>query len=849
MEQREIIPLIEDTVTYVGREGGSLDKNSYLNNPRLVTHTIKHPSLSDNHVRFRLFRDINGNKWVRVVDTSSRYGTCIHSTPINGGALVPLNCDILSLANLKIRFEERPGPDMPFEDRLNVMDLSTVINTSRGPQSFFHSLQLQFEPGKIYALLGPSGCGKTTLLEILAGYRKPLEGDISIENMSIYKNLELYRDCIGYAPQIAGNTLGIPPELTPRAVLYYAHDFRYAANREHREEMVEDILAVIGLGDCAETPIANLSGGQKNRINLGKELISRPQYLFLDEPTSGLSSSDALRLVQELLTIAQIKRISIIISAHQPTKELYSLFDHVVFFAPTGHVIYQGDPLMGNRHWENVLNRIAIKGDQEPDGERFFSYLNHLMHKKHLVVPYYYSRDGVKRIGKIFGFTNPSDLGLGIIALGDELSRAEGSHVGRHAKIYWKWLSEFFFQEYSDIGRRNTGTSKVLSFREPEVLTQTKVPFRILLHREMMLNFRFRPREILWAALSALIISVVISYVYLCRDYVQPVEAVMRVRGTLALSSLAAFWFGITLSARSLIHDQPILKREILSGYRITLTSVLTSKGIALVLIGALQISILIIIVYTGTDFFFGRSFSSNTAPRFLSADEIYDTPLRKNGDFTVEPAPSDIAGCKQVSMVVGSMDARKAEHWRAGSMFKVVISDIPGIMTVYFILILTCAVGIGQGLLISAFFMDFRQVFPREREAILLTPVALIPQILFGGIARRFQDLPYDFLHYIMPERWAYELLLIISSLVRPIGGFLPPDRPAPLLFTINTDLNNIQSSLDLFRYSHLFPAIGTLLLWIGACYLGALLLLKYRFYQFQKPPTKETNNADHTR
>lgn len=837
MNKIDIIPLVEGGVTYVGKKGGTLDRKPYPENPRLKIHTIPNPSISDEHARFRLFRDECGKKWVRIVDTDSQFGTLVRNYPVNGGAIVPLDCDDVTLSNSKIRFVENTGLDLPIEDKFNVKKLKAIIPTNRGNLSFFHSLHLQFELGKIYALLGPSGCGKTTLLEILAGFRQPHRGDIYIGKKNDYHKVESARDRLGYAPQVAGNTLGFAPELTPRTALYYAHTFRYPEATSRREEAIEDTLSILGLQECAETPIAYLSGGQKNRINLGIELISRPQFVFLDEPTSGLSSSDALRLVQELLTIAQVRRISIILSAHQPTQDLFSLFDHVVFFAPTGYIVYQGEPLFSAKYWKKVLNRIASQSKKEEEKRTpFYKPLDRLMRKRHLMVPTY-SQDGEKRILRAVGFASPSDLGLGIISLGEEVTQKSESKRKKFSKRYWKWLSNYFVKESAATDEFQTVSSRSFSLKEEKSPPRRFGTFWKLLQREMVLSFRLRPLEVLWAIFSALIIAAVISYVYICRGSDQPSQAALRVQGALGLSSLAAFWFGITLSSRSLVHEQHILRREFLSGYRITLRGILASKSIVLTLTGAIQVAILVVLVYAGSDFFFGRSFTSETAPNFVKPDQIYDTPIREKRESTIEQPVSTIPVCKKVAQFTGSLGAREVELWRQGSMFKVILSDGPGIILIFFILVLTCVVGIGQGLLISAFFLDFRRVIPREREAILFTPVALIPQILFGGIARRLQDLSYDILHYIMPERWAYELLIIITSLVRPLAGFLPQDRPASLLLTINTDINNLNSHLDAFRYAHFLPAIGILLLWVGGSYFGALFLVKHRFRQFQQP------------
>lgn len=119
--------------------------------------------------------------------------------------------------------------------------------------------------------------------------------------------------------------------------------------REEIEGIVQGTIMEMGLQDCADRRIGNwhlrgISGGEKKRLSIALEILIRPYLLFLDEPTSGLDSASAFFVVQTLRNIARDGR-TVISSIHQPSSEVFALFDNL-FLLSSGEVVYFGETKM-----------------------------------------------------------------------------------------------------------------------------------------------------------------------------------------------------------------------------------------------------------------------------------------------------------------------------------------------------------------------------------------------------------------------------------------------------------------------------------------------------------------------
>ncbi|KAF3639158.1 ABC transporter G family member 13 [Capsicum annuum] len=203
------------------------------------------------------------------------------------------------------------------------------------------------EPGRIMAIIGPSGSGKSTLLDTLAGR---LSANLVMTG-SILLNGKKRRLDHGFGAYVTQEDV-LMGTLTVRETIQYSAQLRLPSNmtRQEVKEIVDNVISEMGLEDCSETLIGNwhlrgISGGEKKRLSIALEIITQPQLLFLDEPTSGLDSASAYFVVQVLKNIAcggGGSGRTIICSIHQPSSEVFALFDDLLLLS-SGETIYFGE--------------------------------------------------------------------------------------------------------------------------------------------------------------------------------------------------------------------------------------------------------------------------------------------------------------------------------------------------------------------------------------------------------------------------------------------------------------------------------------------------------------------------
>ncbi|CAH8373029.1 unnamed protein product [Eruca vesicaria subsp. sativa] len=224
-------------------------------------------------------------------------------------------------------------------------DLTVVIpNFSDGPtRRLLQRLNGYAEPGRIMAIMGPSGSGKSTLLDSLAGRLARnviMTGTLLLNG----KKARLDYGLVAYVTQ-EDILLGT---LTVRETITYSARLRLPSDMSNEEvsDIVEGTIMELGLQDCADRAIGNwhargVSGGERKRVSIALEILTRPQILFLDEPTSGLDSASAFFVIQTLRNIARDGR-TVISSIHQPSSEVFALFDDL-FLLSSGESVYFGE--------------------------------------------------------------------------------------------------------------------------------------------------------------------------------------------------------------------------------------------------------------------------------------------------------------------------------------------------------------------------------------------------------------------------------------------------------------------------------------------------------------------------
>ena len=220
-----------------------------------------------------------------------------------------------------------------------------------------HNLSFTLSNGEMLAIMGGSGTGKTTLLSLLNGTLKPQEGSITINGHDISEPEA--KNLIGYVPQ---DDLLIE-ELTVYQNLWFTARLCFEGLSEQEiDNRVEKTLKDLGLYAAKDLKVGSainkyISGGQRKRLNIALELIREPSVLFLDEPTSGLSSADTEKVIL-LLKEQTLKGKLIVVNIHQPSSDVYKLFDRLWLLDKGGYPVFDGNPIDAITYFKETANYV-----------------------------------------------------------------------------------------------------------------------------------------------------------------------------------------------------------------------------------------------------------------------------------------------------------------------------------------------------------------------------------------------------------------------------------------------------------------------------------------------------------
>jgi len=262
--------------------------------------------------------------------------------------------------------------------QLMVQDLSYwAPSKKRGetPYKILHNVNLNFKAGSVHAMMGPSGSGKSTLLDVVSYTRQngKMSGTHYINGVASHLNSagflrEWLRNSVSYVRQ----TDVLFPKLTVREHLQHAAWLmlpEYMSD-ETKLRRVWQVIKLLELESCADTICGDggvlveggISGGQRRRVSVATQLLKMPAALLLDEPTSGLDSTNALLLVKCLNNLAHKANISVILTIHQPRREIFRLLDYMTILVK-GSVVFSGPPDKAAAHFGVDKNEVNV-GDQ-----------------------------------------------------------------------------------------------------------------------------------------------------------------------------------------------------------------------------------------------------------------------------------------------------------------------------------------------------------------------------------------------------------------------------------------------------------------------------------------------------
>ena len=388
-----------------------------------------------------------------------------------------------------------------------------------GSDNGMHNLSFNLHNGELLAIMGGSGTGKTTLLSLLNGSMKPQEGTITINGHDISEPEA--KDLIGYVPQ---DDLLIE-ELTVYQNLWFTAKLCFEGMAEEElDRRVMKTLKDLGLDAVKDLKAGSainkyISGGQRKRLNIALELIREPAVLFLDEPTSGLSSADTEKVIN-LLKEQTLKGKLIIVNIHQPSSDVYKLFDRLWLLDRGGYPVFDGNPI---------------------DAITYFKEAAHYADAETSACP-------------MCGNVNP-EIVLNII---DEKRLNSNGEMSDERKMTPQEWHELYLKNRPELAAPAVSNVPPSDQKKPGVLKQ----FAIFLHR----NFKTKITNVQYLCITLLqapLLAVVCAFL---TRYAPPEGySVMDNKNLVSyffMAVIVATFTGMSGSAEEIIKDRALLKRE-----------------------------------------------------------------------------------------------------------------------------------------------------------------------------------------------------------------------------------------------------------------------------------------------
>jgi len=319
--------------------------------------------ISNHHARFA--RD-NGR--VTVEDAGSTNGVYVNGERIGGRHPVQLS-DVIQIGPFVLQADAHQGVavyDTRSKTRIDTINITKIVTNRSGGGSIklLDDVGLTIQPNEFVGLLGPSGAGKSTLMDSMNGMRPATSGNVLINNLDLYRHLDSLKQSIGYVPQ---DDI-IHRELTVYRTLYYVARLRLSRDVSTREidQIVNEVMDVTGLSERRDVPVGQLSGGQRKRVSIAVELITKPSVIFLDEPTSGLDPATEEKIMKLFRQIAESGR-TVVLTTH--AMENVKLFDKIVVLM-RGKLVFYGAPQEALAHvkaesFKDLYDKLEGPVDQQ----------------------------------------------------------------------------------------------------------------------------------------------------------------------------------------------------------------------------------------------------------------------------------------------------------------------------------------------------------------------------------------------------------------------------------------------------------------------------------------------------
>ncbi len=413
-----------------------------------------------------------------------------------------------------------------------------------------HHMSFKEESGRMVGIMGASGAGKSTLLSVLNGTNDPYDGEVLINGVSIHKDKEEVKGLIGYVSQ---DDLLIE-ELTVFENLYY--NAKLCFDNLTEEEIinrVDTVLKNLGLYEIRNMKVGSplnkkISGGQRKRLNISLELIREPAIMFLDEPTSGLSSRDSENILDLLKELARKGKLLFIV-IHQPSSEIFKMFDKLIILDTGGYLIYNGNPVDSIEYFKRKIEQANYN-----ESECY-----------------------------VCGNVNPEQI-FNIVET--KVFTENGHPTGTRRISPADWSALYKGEKIEENHVRGT-TIPEINFKTPNRLKQ----FIVFVKRDVLSKIA-DTQYLLITLLEAPILAFFLSFLIRYFDESDTGGSYTLFENNnlpiyIFMSVIVAIFMGLTVSAEEIIKDRKILKRE--AFLNLSWNSYLSSKVFVQFVISAIQ--------------------------------------------------------------------------------------------------------------------------------------------------------------------------------------------------------------------------------------------------------------------
>ncbi len=396
----------------------------------------------------------------------------------------------------------------------------------KGGKVGIHKMSFEAESGKLIGIMGASGAGKSTLLNVLNGTNAPSGGDVLINGVNIHTEKEKIEGLIGFVSQ---DDLLIE-ELTVYQNIYFNAKLCFGDYTEEQlNKAVHDVLNSLGLLEIKDLLVGSplnkkISGGQRKRLNIALELIREPPILFLDEPTSGLSSRDSENIMDLLKELA-LKGKLVFVVIHQPSSDIFKMFDNLLILDNGGYLIFNGNPVDSLTHFKKEMH-----------------YANWNESECHVC--------GNVNVEQVFNIIETQVL--------DEYGKVTGTR-----KIPPDEWNNIFLEKFPDTEPKEVKRGKIppINFKIPNKIVQWLVfTKRDILSK--LSNTQYLVINFLEAPVLAFFLAFLIKYYDETGTTGYTLINNDNLPVYLFMSVIVAVFMGLTVSAEEIIKDRKILKRE-----------------------------------------------------------------------------------------------------------------------------------------------------------------------------------------------------------------------------------------------------------------------------------------------